>query len=388
MLCVFSLCHIKFIKSYYFNKWDVRWREKMKINKKETKIGFLFGAGAERSYGMPSGGKFALDIFRENPEFGKAEIKKMRDSIDKSTSYASNWLPDGFDKNRIRVFGTRVFDSIIRDTVGNNRGKIIDKINCFDSVALDALSEINYEKNIDLNEIIEKDLQTSIVNINVNQKIKYSKFFTDGDKLFSNRYFAVLLEYYKKFTFDKLEEKTELGELIKAIFQLQIGAMSENISRNLEDNIFSKEELELDIFDDLGGSLNVNYESAGVRGLELLSKNHGNESLSPIIAFAYDVIERIYSDVLDYKTLIDSNWHYLYNPYNEWAKFCKISVFLYTVQKYIKEKSEELDKTKSGYYDDLNDSSIIKSVIATTNYSSFIGEKLDDNVVYLNGGVD
>ena len=28
------------------------------------KYGFLFGAGAEIGYGLPSGGKFALDIFR------------------------------------------------------------------------------------------------------------------------------------------------------------------------------------------------------------------------------------------------------------------------------------------------------------------------------------
>ena len=29
------------------------------------KLSFLFGAGAEISYGLPSGGKFALDIFRQ-----------------------------------------------------------------------------------------------------------------------------------------------------------------------------------------------------------------------------------------------------------------------------------------------------------------------------------
>jgi hypothetical protein len=28
------------------------------------KLGFLFGAGAEICYGLPTGGKFALDIFR------------------------------------------------------------------------------------------------------------------------------------------------------------------------------------------------------------------------------------------------------------------------------------------------------------------------------------
>ena len=30
------------------------------------KIGFLFGAGAEIGYGLPTGGKFALEIFRQD----------------------------------------------------------------------------------------------------------------------------------------------------------------------------------------------------------------------------------------------------------------------------------------------------------------------------------
>ena len=164
--------------------------------------------------------------------------------------------------------------------------------------------------------------------------------------------------------------------------------MSEKLSRTLEDNIFEKDDLELDIFDDLGGNLNVNYETAGVKGLELLAQVEERQEKHPIIKFAYEVIERIYSDVLDYKSLIDSNWHYLYNPLTEWAKFCRISVFLYTVQEYIREQGQNLDKSKRGYYHDLSNSDIDKTVIATTNYNSFIKEVLNDDVVFLNGGVD
>lgn len=39
------------------------------------KIGFLFGAGAEISYGMPSGGKFALDIFRHSTQDSKNTLR-------------------------------------------------------------------------------------------------------------------------------------------------------------------------------------------------------------------------------------------------------------------------------------------------------------------------
>lgn len=45
------------------------------------KVGFLFGAGAEISYGMPSGGKFSLDIFRQSTDEPKAKLKEMRDDV-------------------------------------------------------------------------------------------------------------------------------------------------------------------------------------------------------------------------------------------------------------------------------------------------------------------
>ena len=54
------------------------------------KYGFLFGAGAEVGYGLPSGGKFALDIFRHDVTESKRAFKEMRDNIDCTTRYASN----------------------------------------------------------------------------------------------------------------------------------------------------------------------------------------------------------------------------------------------------------------------------------------------------------
>ncbi|MBB5227050.1 hypothetical protein [Treponema ruminis] len=42
-------------------------------NDGKKKIAFLFGAGAEVEYGLPSGGKLALDIFR-NENNGRDEF--------------------------------------------------------------------------------------------------------------------------------------------------------------------------------------------------------------------------------------------------------------------------------------------------------------------------
>ena len=65
------------------------------------KYGFLFGAGAEIGYGLPSGGKFAMDIFRYDVSESKNMFKEMRDNVDNTTSYASFWLPDSFKENNI-----------------------------------------------------------------------------------------------------------------------------------------------------------------------------------------------------------------------------------------------------------------------------------------------
>ena len=40
-----------------------------------SKISLFFGAGAECSYGLPSGGKFALDIFRMSTGEDKTKLK-------------------------------------------------------------------------------------------------------------------------------------------------------------------------------------------------------------------------------------------------------------------------------------------------------------------------
>lgn len=99
------------------------------------KYGFLFGAGAEIGYGLPSGGKFALDIFRHDVSESKKAFKNMRDSVDNTTRYASFWLPDGFKEKNISSFGKTVFQNIIKDTVEHNRESIIKRINLFDEVA-------------------------------------------------------------------------------------------------------------------------------------------------------------------------------------------------------------------------------------------------------------
>ena len=138
----------------------------------------------------------------------------------------------------------------------------------------------------------------------------------------------------------------EIGKILTAILQLQVGALSENLTRNINDSLFKEKDDDIDIFDDLGEIIQLNYQSSGLSGIEYLLENRKykeNTESAKILEFSQKIIESIYSSVLDYKSLIDSNWHYLYCPMNEWAKFCKISIFLWTVREYILSQAQSVD---------------------------------------------
>ena len=112
-----------------------------------------------------------------------------------------------------------------------------------------------------------------------------------------------------------------------------------------------------------------------------------------VLQFARNLIESIYASVLDYKSLIDSNWHYLYCPKDEWAKFCKINIFLLSVRKYIIDQLGDISQiSNDGYYHDLYnviiDNIIEVSTVATTNYNVFIRDVIGKDICYLNGSTD
>lgn len=353
------------------------------------KYGFLFGAGAEAAYGLPSGGKFALDIFRQDTSDAKQNFKDMRDLVKSTTLYANHWLPENYKTKNISVFGKSIFQNIIASTVEHRKNQIIEKINAFDNIAR-KFSNDNVEsafKNI---------LGDSVSNISLAQDVAYNDVFKNGNELFKSNYFSALLMLYRDRS--DLAIREMLGHILLAIMQLQLGALSEEVASNINDNLFAKKDDKIDFFDNFGKLIKLDYNAAGVSGLELLFDMHKDKNPisdeGVIVYFAQAILEEIYASVLDYKTLIDANWHYLYTPSSDWAKFCKIAIFLLTVHDYITKKGTGVDKNNvGGYYNilrqALDNGRYEASVIATTNYNNIIGEILKpvEPIVYLNGSV-
>ena len=360
------------------------------------RVGFLFGAGAEVGYGLPSGGKFALEIFRQDTTKIKELFKQQREEIDDSTYYAANWLPDNYKSKSVSSFGKTVFEAIIRDTIEHNRDKIIAKLNEFDDIAKSEEEKLVGKYSKSYSEIVSELLGTPLKNCNMKQKISFIDYFNEGNKIFESNYFSSLLKLYKMPGVFEGNTKSEIRKIILAIFQLQIGALSENLTRKINDGIFKDKDDDIDLLDDIGDIIQLNSQSTGLAGLEYVMENKKIElncDADLLLSFSRNVIETIYASVLDYKSLIDSNWHYLYCPKDEWAKFCKINIFLLSVREYIVNQLGDTSNIKAdGYYHDLLQAlecnKLETTTIATTNYNVFIEEVLNKEICYLNGSTN
>src|SRR5699024_12520971 len=102
-----------------------------------------------------------------------------------------------------------------------------------------------------------------------------------------------------------------------------------------------------------------------------------------VLALAHKILENLFTDMLDYKSLIDSHFRYLYTPRTEWAKFTKMVIFLRNVRQYISEAYQEIDlESVESYYDDLSkvkQYDLEIQAVVTSNYNSLIKDELDSN---------
>lgn len=363
------------------------------------KIGFLFGAGAEIAYGLPGGGKFALEIFRRDTLKAKKTFKDMRSKVTTTSSYASSWLPDDYMSKNVGSFGKTVFQHIIKDTITHKRDEIIEKLNDFDSIAVRVAENLKKD-GVDIDEIIKKGLGDDVVNIHAKNIIEFTDEFSDGNDLFNGNYFSsLILLYIKKITEEQQESwllpddvRGELGKVIRSIIQLQAGALGERVIRKINDGLFKKNAEDMDILDEFGDIMLLNYESMGNGCVEQLLAHRQKDASEwgNLVIFGNRLIEEVYSSVLDYKTLIDANWHYLYSPGADWAKFCKICIFLLNVRDCI-DIDTERTKDVEGYYDDVSKALVdnkFDGVFATTNYNEIADEKIGQSVSHLNGATN
>ena len=361
------------------------------------KVVFLFGAGAEVPYGLPNGGEFALEIFRL---IGEEEKNCLKNEINKVsiTSNQAKWFPKGYTNNRVHVFGKTNFDSIISSTLEMKREIIIDTLLMFDDIANKVKKEfLNIKINID--DILIKlgcipgSIQYSsilILNEQLNKK--------DTSKFFGSNYFSVLAQLIKdkKFTEDNYDDASILA---RSFIEILIGALGKDLVNSLNTNLFLSSPNDLPFLDDIGGIFNVDYRKVGLDALtfilnkqpfskrkEKLSVNLPTQQI--IIEFYLRIAECIYSNFVDYQSLIDSHYRYLYQPAKEWPKFCKIATFLFAVHRYVNNQCKNISIT-DGYYEDISMFNKIQIIaVGTTNYTNLVKRTNIKELFFLNGSLD
>lgn len=358
------------------------------------KIGLFFGAGAEMGYGLPSGGKFAIDLFRQDPTKYKKKLRKTLEEIKVTSTYATNWLPDSYLNKPIYAFGEKDFISIIQSSIEYRQDKIVEKFNDFDSLCEKAITKLNIDKNF-LNEKFEEISGGEIGSVIYSQKIKINPLITNDVKLFSSSYYSAMLE-----TIRTQENKDDLQRYSISFLQLIVGAHGYNLVKKLNEELFTQTPDDLPIFDDIFGMFSLEFHKAGSTALELLLREKRtfnkdkNASLAELLsAISQEVLENIFIDILDYQKLIDNHYRYLYCPKKEWAKFTKMVVFLEIAKDYISQNLANIKTNQEGYYNDLlsiNDLEITS--IGTSNYNNIIeivSPKIAEkqNIIHLNGSV-
>lgn len=359
------------------------------------KVAFFFGAGAEVVYGLPSGGEFALEIFRHISAEDKEQLREQIKAV-KPTSNQINWFPDDLLNQRITVFGKTNFDSVIGSTLEARRADVVKAILNFDSYAERVKSEFQ-NLNVEIDSVLN-ELGCDPGTVTYAKEIVLNKSLTgqDSEGLFGSEYFSAYIEIIKKKTLAETSQKN-IAMLVRSVIELLIGALGQNLINSLNNTIFEKAPEELSLFDDIGGIFSLDFRRVGLDALEhLLKEKTFSERTEKIQAkktdqsfIAYEfflrTFELIFSSVADYQTLVDSHYSYLYQPRKEWGKFCKITTFLFTVHRYMT-TALNASKNIKGYYEDIEAAVKLDiKAIATSNYTNLVGKTNFKDVFYLNG---
>lgn len=365
-------------------------------------LGFFFGAGAEIGYGMPSGGHFALDLFRHDVSQEKEELRtQLTSDISRQSPYATFWLPEEFWKKRIHAFGKNEFAALVESSIEYKKSHMIDFLNSIDQAADDAMRKLGITRER-LSEAYERQFNRPYGEHLYSQIVRINPLLAERVQLFDSEFYSALL--------DLVPSETNLAQdaqrYAAALLQLLVGAHGQELVQRLNQEIFVDAPDDIPIFDDVSGMFRLEFSKAGVAALDILLSDRPEYNIAEdasvddlMCALANQILEDLFAKVLDYQNLIDSHFRYLFNPRAEWAKFTKMVIFLNVARKYIAAQLESIGELPdSGYYHDVlrayQAGQIGIGSVGTSNYNSLFEtvmrqEEVDGITVHhLNGGVN
>lgn len=368
----------------------------------KSKVSLFFGAGAEIGYGLPSGGRFALDLFRAPVDEDKAAFRRQLEGINRTSAYAARWLPADYSKKRLHVFGKADFEGMIMSSLEYRREAILAYLDRFDHQIEWLIGRLALDEET-LRAKFRESTGEEIGQVLYGHEVKLNGRLAEQVGLFDSVYFSAMLKTLE------ISGNRRLRKIVRALLELLVGSCGHRLISTLNEELFESAPERLSVFDDLSGIFSLDYRTLGQTGLEIVlldqpgepgNAGDGDLPLAETMAgLGRAALEEIYTQALDYQALIDSHFRYLYNPKAQWAKFTRISIFLHTVRRYIAscgESAAERLETGPGYYHDLLPFShhVDIEAVGTSNYNPFIQivvrtSPLSELPVYhLNGSVD
>lgn len=373
---------------------------------RKPKIGLFFGAGAEIGYGMPSGGAFALELFRHRG-INKARdiVRRQVQNVDPASPYAE-WLPEGYAHKRLLAFGKGDYERLIASSLEYRRSDIRAYLDAFDRRVAEWLSRRGMSDE-DLREAFRRETGVDIGGVSYAGAVKLNRHLARDVALFGSAYFSAFLKLL-----ECDPDHQELNDVVRAFLELLVGSCGQELVGHLNDELFETAPANLAVFDELAGVFRLNYQAVGQTGLRLVleerragKRGTRREPATAADRFAWlgrELLEDLYARTFDYQDLIDSHFRYLYNPKAEWAKFTRICIFLHVVRLYLLEAGDaEAMRRGPGYYHDLVSLAREAEIVAigTTNYRPLVREVLrgtpleqtllrQNRVFHLNGSVE
>lgn len=365
------------------------------------KVGLFFGAGAEVGYGMPLGGRFALEIFRQDAAPDKLSLESQLDAVDPRSIYANTWLPEKYFQKSLWKFGKREFSALIESTIEHRRQDLLDFLADFDARASGVLdrSRLSHER---FQQAIAELSGHPFGERRYDNVVELNDALSDDVSLFSSEYFSALLSVIEANTSARTKP---LRRLVLAFVQLLVAVHGHRLVDSLSHQLFTRAPDELSFLQDMPNMFRLELSEVGKASLELVLDAPENRmsdvspSIEVVTGFARELLTELIAGCLDYRKLIDEYFHYLFSPRAHWAKFTRIAIFLFTVRRYIAEQvtpNKERIAEGPGYYHDLArfaDHDLELGAVGTSNYNTFITDILDaelgDNpgVHHLNGGL-
>lgn len=364
-------------------------------------IGIFFGAGAEIGYGMPSGGRFALEVFKREIGKERESLKNLIKNVDSKSVYANYWLPNGYSSKRVYSFGKSEYITLVESSLENQRHSIISFLNNFDKECLNLLRSDKFFIDVEkLDRLFGRITDgKSVGDIIYGNEIELNAKLNADTTLFKSEYFCAMLEVCK---LSDNKKESLLKQVLTSFLQLLVTSYGKGLVSSLNNQVFTSAPDEIAVFDDISSMFKIDYSRAGSLALEIVLRDVNDdvdtENISNVFGeLGRQLLQSLIEKSLDYRSLVDSHFRYLYSPYMEWAKFTKISLFLFTARNYIKScVPSDFSQTREGYYHDLlklKSNKICVKSIGTANYNNLVRDVLKDDlpdlkVSHLNGSVN